>query len=57
MTRGSMLSLGDAGGCTANVGLVKDGMVYIANAGDSRAVGCLKDAGTLPLSEDHKPEN
>jgi len=34
----SNLNTTDAGGCTANVGLIKDGTIYLANAGDSRAV-------------------
>lgn len=29
----------------------------MANAGDSRGVGCTKAKGTLALSYDHKPEN
>lgn len=58
MTKSSaMLSLSDAGGCTANVGLIKDGHIYISNAGDSRSVACSKQHQTIPLSFDHKPEN
>lgn len=51
------MSINDAGGCTANVGLIKGGMVYIANAGDSRSVACNTQGTTIPLSWDHKPEN
>lgn len=53
----SPLSINDAGGCTANVGLIKGGCVYVANAGDSRSVACTKTKETIPLSFDHKPEN
>lgn len=41
-------------GCTAVVALVKDKNVYVANAGDSRAVLCRGNVA-VPLSEDHKP--
>lgn len=57
LTRSSSMNLTDAGGCTANVALVKDGVIYVANAGDSRAVAFTKDKKTHPLSFDHKPEN
>jgi serine/threonine protein phosphatase PrpC len=43
-------------GCTANVILIKDKKIYIANAGDSRSL--LYKAGKITrLSEDHKPDN
>jgi serine/threonine protein phosphatase PrpC len=42
-------------GCTANVVLIKNGTLYIANAGDSRAI-LVTDSGASNLSEDHKPE-
>ena len=44
-------------GCTAVVVIVdENGVIYCANAGDSRAV--LSCGGTaVPLSFDHKPEN
>ncbi|XP_064556133.1 protein phosphatase 1H [Drosophila montana] len=35
----------DAGGCTACVSLFIDGKMYVANAGDSRAVLCQRRAG------------
>ena len=41
-------------GCTAIVACVRQGVLYVANAGDSRAVLCRAGAA-LPLSEDHKP--
>jgi len=44
------LSIANCGGCTANVGLLKKGRFYVANAGDSRSVACLKDGSTLALS-------
>lgn len=42
-------------GCTANVVLIKDKKVYIANAGDSRAL-LYKGGKVTRLSEDHKPD-
>ena len=42
-------------GCTANVCLVAGGNVYVANAGDSRAVGCSVNGKVLTLSTEHKP--
>lgn len=51
------LSISNCGGCTANVGLIKDGVFYCSNAGDSRSVAFLKDNSTLALSHDHKPDN
>lgn len=43
-------------GCTAVVALLKGNKLYVANAGDSRAV--LSRKGTsLPLSFDHKPSH
>jgi serine/threonine protein phosphatase PrpC len=46
----------DMKGCTANVMLVKNDHIYIANAGDSRAV-MGKKGRAIPLSIDHKPDN
>lgn len=45
-----------AGGCTALVTLFILGRVYVANAGDSRAVIC-KGETTMPMSVDFNPEN
>lgn len=42
-------------GCTANVVLVKDGNLVVANAGDSRAV-LGRSGRAVELSEDHKPD-
>lgn len=42
-------------GCTAVVALVKDNVVYVANAGDSRCV-LSRDGRAIELSQDHKPE-
>ena len=47
---------GIKGGTTAIVGVLEDDLLTIANIGDSRAVGILKDK-VLPLSVDHKPSN
>eukprot|EP00826_Nyctotherus_ovalis_P060434 TRINITY_DN847_c0_g1_i6.p1 TRINITY_DN847_c0_g1~~TRINITY_DN847_c0_g1_i6.p1 ORF type:complete len:289 (+),score=100.16 TRINITY_DN847_c0_g1_i6:227-1093(+) len=47
----------DMKGCTANVVLIKDGKIYIANAGDSRAIAIMSDGKVEELSVDHKPEN
>ena len=43
-------------GCTANVVLLTSSEVYVANAGDSRALLFTKDAVVVPLSTDHKPD-
>jgi protein phosphatase 1H len=43
------------GGCTALVALFILGKMYIANAGDSRAVLC-KNRHPIPLSNDFTPE-
>jgi serine/threonine protein phosphatase PrpC len=43
-------------GCTANVLLIVDGTLFIANAGDSRCY-LQNPHQILALSEDHKPEN
>ncbi|KAF7267115.1 protein phosphatase 1H [Rhynchophorus ferrugineus] len=45
-----------AGGCTALVALFILGKLYIANAGDSRAIIC-KDDKFIPMSMDFTPEN
>ena len=41
-------------GSTAIVIIIKDGVIYTANLGDSRAVACVS-GHSLPLSFDHKP--
>lgn len=43
-------------GCTANVILIKDKKIYIANSGDSRSL-LYKNGKVTRLSEDHKPDN
>jgi len=43
------------GGTTALVALIIDKRVYIANAGDSRAV-LYRDNQTIPVTQDHKPD-
>ena len=41
-------------GCTANVLLIKDNVLYCANAGDSRCI--LGVSGkAMAMSTDHKP--
>lgn len=42
-------------GCTACACLIDEKSIYLANAGDSRAILC-KSGIAIPLSEDHKPE-
>lgn len=41
-------------GCTAIVTLIKDGTIYVANAGDSRCVAAI-GGKAVALSTDHKP--
>lgn len=41
-------------GCTAIVVVISPDKIFVANAGDSRAV-LYRDGKTEPLSEDHKP--
>ncbi|CAL5228991.1 g12230 [Coccomyxa viridis] len=43
-------------GCTAVVAVVKGNELWVANAGDSRAVLC-RGGQALALSEDHKPQS
>lgn len=43
-------------GCTANVVLVRDGTLYVANAGDARCVAAI-GGKAVALSTDHKPTN
>ena len=42
-------------GCTANVCLIAGGSVYVANAGDAKAVGCSINGKALTLSTSHHP--
>jgi len=41
-------------GCTANISLIVDGILYCANTGDSRTLIC-SGGRPMPMSEDHKP--
>ena len=41
-------------GCTAVVAVIKSGVLYVANAGDSRGVLC-RGGRAVAMSEDHKP--
>lgn len=43
-------------GCTAIVVLKYEDKLYVANAGDSRAVLCRGDNSAVALSDDHKPQ-
>ncbi len=43
-------------GCTANVVLIKDRKLFIANAGDSRSIAVMADGKVEELSVDHKPD-
>ncbi|CAB3995422.1 phosphatase 1H-like [Paramuricea clavata] len=43
------------GGCTAVVSLFLKNKLFVANAGDSRAIIC-KDGKPIPMSKDHTPE-
>lgn len=42
-------------GSTANVVLIKDSTLYVANAGDSRCILAV-NGKAVPLSNDHKPK-
>lgn len=46
----------DSVGCTANVVLLVDKTIYVANAGDSRAA-LSRSGRIIELSTDHKPED
>ena len=48
--------ISDLKGCTSNVMLVKNGEIYVANAGDSRTIAVLQDGKVEDLSIDHKPD-
>ena len=52
--RDDMLLLGLQAGCTAVVAVLKGRRLYVANAGDSRAV-LARGTAAMALSEDHKP--
>jgi serine/threonine protein phosphatase PrpC len=43
-------------GCTANVVLITQTEIYVANAGDSRAYIYTTDGTVIPMSTDHKPD-
>ena len=51
-----LYDLDSLAGCTANVALFYEDMLYVANLGDSRAVLC-RDNQALDMSYDHKPDN
>ena len=44
-------------GCTANVVIIQNNIIYCANAGDSRSVLYQNSKKVVALSKDHKPEN
>ncbi|KAI8647544.1 phosphatase 2C-like domain-containing protein [Parasitella parasitica] len=48
----------DTSGSTAVAALLtKNNVLYVSNAGDSRAVISTKDGRAIPLTQDHKPKN
>lgn len=48
----------DNSGCTAVAALLtKSNVLYVSNAGDSRAVISTKDGRAIPLTQDHKPKH
>ena len=50
-------SMNSFAGCTANVVLITKTEIYVANAGDSRALVYSNDGTVTALSVDHKPDN
>jgi len=42
-------------GSTAVLALVQDGVLTVANVGDSRGVLCDRNGQAIPVSYDHKP--
>ncbi|KAI9483860.1 MAG: phosphatase 2C-like domain-containing protein [Benjaminiella poitrasii] len=47
----------DTSGCTAVIALLtKNNVLYVSNAGDSRAVISTRDGKAIPLTQDHKPK-
>lgn len=47
----------DHSGCTAVAALLtRNNVLYVSNAGDSRAVISTRDGKAIPLSQDHKPK-
>ena len=43
-------------GTTATTALIKDGIMYVANVGDSRCVACIDNGVAKPLTEDDKAD-
>lgn len=46
--------LGPSAGCTAVCAVVRNGELYVANAGDSRCVLC-RGGTAVEMTQDHKP--
>lgn len=47
---------GEDSGCTANVAIIREGILYVANVGDSRCV-LSSNGEAVEMSTDHKPED
>jgi protein phosphatase 1L len=43
-------------GTTSVVGIIDSGKIYVANAGDSRAIVVQRGGRVKPMSLDHRPE-
>ena len=55
LKNGKILIGNKTAGCTAIVCLIANGIIYLANAGDCRAVGYGRNKEIYQLNKEHKP--